>query len=169
MAKLQSQWENGLQNMEEYAEDHHPIQKRVELNKSLLIVSIGIAVLVLGIILSVYAFARPIEGVWIRQQDDTRNMGLVVAVRKDGNSFFGEIIEAKGTDFENGQIKWMNIKKVGFGRYKCYDLHAGSGIYNYKNITSTMVVNSGGKTMTIFTDQKTADSGQFQIWHKDTR
>ncbi len=126
-------------------------------------------VTVMVFILAVYFFARPIEGVWVRQEDDTRVAGMTVRVEKVNGILQGTIIdmnEGIGT-FEVGLVKWMDIKKVGFGRYIWYDLigiGGSSDYYHYEDTIASCTISRGGKRLDLYSPG--AGTGKFQIWIK---
>ena len=136
------------------------------------VIAIGICV-VMSILTMVglYSFGRRLEGVWIRQPDDNTNAkGMVVVVSKVDGIYQGEIIEM-GNDsrlFEVGQIKWKNIRKVGFGQYECNDLigEADTQRYYYDESLSYIKVLNGGEHLTLAARSDTTSSGRYQIWIK---
>ncbi len=171
--QTQNQWENESDNIvfDKNTSDSSSRKVSVYVKKSSLILIITTFIVVIAIILSIYIFARPIEGVWIRQQDDNSTLaGMTVEVKKNNGSIDGTIIAMpEGAEtFEVGQVKWFNMKKVGFGVYQGQSLGAyedtGGCVYHYDNNVSTMTILHGGDKLTLVSPD--VEKGGFQIWIK---
>ncbi len=169
--QTQSQWENE-QKQDIFLEDNSSFQTNTPNNKKphriYLIIGI-IFVIAIITIFSVYNFARPIEGTWIRQTDDNYGAeGMTVKVVKNGSFYEGKVTSDSNSSskFKKGQIKWFQLRKVGFGLYKCYDLcqYQETNTFSYDDVISTLTVMSGGKSLTI--DTPKSSTGAHQIWLK---
>ncbi len=174
--QTQSQWENSS-SVSEFQIDLEPdhesgLKKKTgQNNKKALIIAGSATAIVIAVLLSVYMFARPIEGIWVRQTDTNYTVaGMTVEVRRNGRALEGVIISMpEGAEaFEVGQIKWFNIRKVGFGRYSFQDLtHSdSSGSYYYHRESDILAVSSGGKNLSIITSQPD-QKGHYQVWLKN--
>ncbi len=165
--QAQGQWEN--EQIPEIDEGNKPISTRNNGNKKIyIIIGIVFVTVVLGI-LAVYHYARPIEGIWLRQADDHIGAeGMTVEVVKTGSLYEGKVITGSDdpTKFKAGQIKWFEIRKVGFGIYECYDLceDEENGAFYYDGTISTIKVLPGGKTLNLVTTKDAAGSNQ--LWTK---
>lgn len=118
---------------------------------------------------SVYNFARPIEGTWIRQADDNVGAeGMIVEVVRSGAFYEGKVVSdsVDKTKFKSGQIKWFQLHKVGFGVYEFYDLceDEETNTFYYDGVVSTLTVQAGGKSLTL--DAPKHAQGAHQIWIK---
>ncbi len=169
--QTQSQWENE-QKQDIFSENNFSFQSNTPTPKKsypvYLIIGI-IFVTAIAAIFSVYNFARPIEGTWIRQSDDNYGAeGMTIEVIKNGSFYEGKVTSASNdsSKFKEGQIKWFQLKKIGFGLYECYDLcqYEETNTFGYDDVTSTLTVMSGGKSLTI--DSPKHSAGAHQIWIK---
>ena len=169
--QTQSQWEND-QKQDIFWEDNSSFQinPKNKKNPHLIYLIIGFVFFIaLTIIFSIYNFARPIEGTWIRQADDNYGAeGMTIEVVKSGSFYEGKVTSDSNdsSKFKKGQIKWFQLKKVGFGLYECYDLcqDEENNTFSYDDIISTLTVMSGGKSLTI--DSPKHSAGAHQIWIK---
>ena len=171
--QAQTQWKNEIQQNSDgvYEKDSHETVKRNIDRKQFLLV-LGIMFLtVLAVTVAVYHFAWPIEGVWVRQEDDVHVAGMVVKVERVNGALQGTIIamdEGVGV-FEVGLVKWMNIKKVGFGRYEWYDLlgkidRNSTTPFHYENDVSHCTVSGNGHFFNLLCP--TDGPGKYQVWIK---
>ena len=168
----QSQWENELQNMESAVSSSAEKQRGIVVSKKTLILGGGIVLTIFCLLLVLYAFGRPLEGTWVRQSDDNSTLsGMKVEVRNNGGKLEGTIVSMPdgAYAFEEGQIKWAEIKKVGFGKYQCVDLSflQPENIYSYEGST-LLSVGPGGKQMTLQTvTNQIVQRGRHQLWLKE--
>ena len=169
----QSQWENDLQNTESPISFSTVAQpKGLVVSKKALLVGCGIALTVLCLLLLLYAFGRSVEGIWVRQSDDNSTLsGMKVEVRRNSGKLEGTIVSIPegAYAFEEGQIKWAEIKKVGFGKYQCFDLSflQPENIYSYEGST-LLSIGPGGKQMTLQTMASgIVQRGRHQLWVKE--
>ncbi len=168
----QGQWENETENiiLDKEQLDSLSSKVSVKIKKSSLFIIVASFVAIVAAIIAIYSFARPIEGVWVRQEDDTHVAGMTVEVKCVNGVLQGEIIdmdEGIGT-FEVGLIKWYDIKKVGFGQYQLQSLigiGGSSNTYHYDGTISHITVNRGGKSLSLTTPNSNV-TGAFQIWIK---
>lgn len=145
-------------------------RKTITVNKSLLI---GAIIAFLGICGGIVGYAnisRSAEGTWIRSEDDSFLQGMVVEIEKENGTLQGKIIAMGDTTipFHVGQVKWSELKKVGIGRYTCYDLtyDHGSGTFYYGTAPTEIFIAAGGKGMTLINDKNDTATGQYQTWQK---
>ena len=167
----QSQWENDEQLNITVNDESATKPKGISVNKRGFFIGCGFLALVIIGLSAIYIFGRPIEGVWVRQLDSNSTLaGMTVEVRKDRGSLEGEIITMpeNAYAFGVGQIKWHKIKKVGFGKYECYDLsHTdGTNFYSYADKPSVLIISPDGKQLTLKAEESNADRGNFQVWIK---
>lgn len=167
--QTQSQWENEQQNIRlEDNFDHSDIHNNKKSHQIYWIIGI-IFVIAIVTIFSIYNFARPIEGTWIRQADDNYGAeGMTIEVIKNGSFYEGKVTSDSDSSskFKKGQIKWFQLRKVGFGLYECYDLcqDEETNTFNYDDITSTLTIMPGGKSLTLDAPKRSA--GAHQLWIK---
>lgn len=167
--QTQGQWENDSISQDIFFDTSETKPHRNNNHKKLYIIIAVIFTLSLAIILSIYTFARPIEGSWIRQADDNIGAeGMTIEVIKHGRTFEGKVTSDSdsSTKFKKGQIKWFQLKKIGFGVYECYDLCQDEATNNfyYDGAVSTLTVAPGGKSLNLVASRHTA--GDNQIWIK---
>lgn len=167
--QTQSQWENETQQNGAAAFESATDNKGIQISKKGLLLGGSLLIIIFLGIIALYIFGRPIEGTWVRQMDDNSTLaGMTVEVKRDGNILEGTIISMPegAIGFEVGQIKWFQIKKVGFGKYEFYDLihHETTGTYSY-GTTSILTVLQGGNQLTLATDGSNS-RGNFQVWVK---
>ena len=170
-AQAQSQWENESfnENMLPTSSSDNSNDKRRSSHTKIYILITAIFIIAIIVIYSVYTFARPIEGTWIRQADDHIGAeGMVVEVVKNGSEYEGKVIgdSDDATKFKKGQVKWFQLKKVGFGIYECFDLCVDeeTNSFYYDGTVSTLTVLSGGNSLTL--DAPNHTFGAHQIWTK---
>ena len=167
--QTQSQWENEsidlpqeeISTTEDSGSNHS--------HRKIYIIIALLFVLALTTIFSIYNFARPIEGTWVRQADDHIGAeAMVVEVVRSGSFYEGKVISdsADSTKFKTGQIKWFQLHKIGFGIYEFYDLceDEDTNTFYYDGTVSTLTVQPGGKSLTIDSPKHTR--GAHQIWIK---
>ena len=111
----------------------------------------------------------PLEGNWVRYDDDTHVAGMTVAVVNNGGVLEGHIIQMMDGIgvFNVGQVKWHNIKKVSENRYDLDDLfniNNGQAWY-VADVPSHITIIKEGKRLTLVTDRKEG-TGNHQIWEK---
>ncbi len=164
----QGQWENETESiiLDKEHSDSLSGKVSIKIKKSSLFIIVVSFVAIVAAIIAIYSFARPIEGVWVRQADDTSNAGMIVKVSKNGSVLQGVVLDPSNSDFEADQIKWLNISKIGFGKYECSDLHSDGFSTNYVDTLSTITVFKGGNSLKIVTNSQTSNQGQFQVWIK---
>lgn len=169
--QTQSQWENE-QEQDIFLEGNSSSQTNTPNNKNsrLIYLIIGIVfVIAIVTVFLVYNFARPIEGTWVRQADDNYGAeGMTIEVIKNGSFYEGKVTSDSNdsSKFKEGQIKWFQLRKVGFGLYECYDLcqYEETNTFGYDDVTSTLTVMSGGRSLTL--DSPKHSAGAHQIWIK---
>lgn len=128
--------------------------------------------LMLIVVYGITTQTRKVEGTWVRSVDDNGLAGMVVHVDSSDGITNGTIISIpnKKFNFKIGEIKWNNIKKIGWGTYEFYDLvSSDNGNINYYDSTSTLKVSLDGKTLTLTvnsTPTNVGKSGLYQIWKK---
>lgn len=167
--QTQEQWENDSVSQDIFSHTNETSHHRNNNHKKIYIITAVIFTLSLVIILSIYTFARSIEGTWIRQADDNIGAeGMTIEVIKHGGSFEGKVTSDSdsSTKFKKGQIKWFQLKKIGFGVYECYDLCQDEATNNfyYDGTVSTLTVAPGGKSLNLVAPKHSA--GANQIWIK---
>ena len=89
-------------------------------------------------------FSRSAEGIWVRYEDDSGLAGMSVEIRKNDGHLEGVIVAMGETThpFQVGQVKWRDIRKVGIGKYTCYDLvyYSDENAFRYDKTPSTIIV-----------------------------
>lgn len=168
--QAQSQWENESSNEKILApsSSNSSNDNKKSHRKIYLFIAICFIIALISII-SVYTFARPIEGTWIRQADDHIGAeGMAVEVVKNGSVLEGKVIADSDdpSKFKEGQIKWFQLRKVGFGTYECFDLclDEETNAFYYDDTVSTLTIMSGGNTLILDAPRHTM--GAHQIWVK---
>lgn len=171
--QTQGQWENDSINPEPFLDSSSPDEKtitpqRAGIHKIYIIIAAVFITAVTSILL-IYNFARPIEGIWVRQADDNIGAeGMTIEVIKNGSYYEGKVTSGSNdsSKFKEGQIKWFQLKKIGFGIYECYDLCQDETTNNfyYDGTVSTLTVMSGGKSLNLVAPKHSA--GANQIWIK---
>ena len=90
--QTQEQWENDSVSQDIFSHTNETSHHRNNNHKKIYIITAVIFTLSLVIILSIYTFARSIEGTWIRQADDNIGAeGMTIEVIKHGGSFEGKV------------------------------------------------------------------------------
>ena len=111
----------------------------------------------------------PLEGNWVRYDDDTHVAGMTVAVVNNGGVLEGHIIQMMDGIgiFNVGQVKWHNIKKISENRYDLDDLfNINNGqTWSVSDIPSHITIIKDGQRLTLITD-RTEGTGNHQIWEK---
>ena len=180
MAKFQTQgqWENESQQFQEQILDENSLEQgeqsvnqQFPYKKILLLILLAFSIAVVGI-LAVYANGRSIEGIWIRQADDNYGAeGMTVEVKKNGSLYEGKVIQGSDNPnkFRSGQVKWFQLRKVGFGVYEGYNLSEDeeTQTFFYDDVITTWTVHFGGKSLTIETPGN--GPGAHQLWLKEKR
>lgn len=168
--QAQSQWENESINEEILAQSssNNSNNNKKSHHKIYILITVFFIIALISII-SVYTFARSIEGTWIRQADDhTGAEGMAVEVVKNGSVLEGKVIADSDdpTKFKEGQIKWFQLRKVGFGTYECFDLclDEETNAFYYDDTVSTLTILSGGNTLILDAPKHT--KGAHQMWVK---
>lgn len=168
--QTQSQWENEQHDI--INEDNSSSPQNAPHSKSpyhiYRIIGIIFVISIIAIF-SIYNFARPIEGIWIRQADDNYGAeGMTIEVVKNGDFYEGKVTSDSddSSKFKEGQVKWFQLKKVGFGLYECYDLcqYEETNSFGYDDVISTLTVMPGGKSLTV--DSPKFSAGAHQLWIK---
>lgn len=168
--QTQSQWENEQQDI--FSEGNSSFKKNMSNNKKTYriyqIIGIIFVISIIAIF-SIYNFARPIEGTWVRQADDNYGAeGMTIEVVKNGSFYEGRVTSDSNdtSKFKEGQVKWFQLRKVGFGLYECYDLcqYEETNSFGYDDVVSTLTVMPGGKSLTV--DSPKFSAGAHQIWVK---
>ena len=138
--------------------------------KTLLICAVSALVLLTGICLF-FNQTRKIEGTWIRVADDNDLVGMIVKVENSQ----GVIVKTSpntslGYGFAEGQVKWKNIQKAGWGKYTFSDLVSDddSLATYYDGSTSRMEVSLNGKKLilTVVAGELSGRTGWYQEWKK---
>lgn len=140
---------------------------------------IGVAAAFLLLCAGIVAFAnfsRSAEGIWVRYEDDSGLAGMSVEIRKNDGHLEGVIVAMGETThpFQVGQVKWKDIRKVGIGKYTCYDLahyqdEEGEDAFHYDETPSTIIVETGSKRMNLKAPQNPKyqeQTGLNQTWEK---
>ena len=132
----------------------------------------AVIIIVLAIVLGfLLTQTRKIDGTWIRVADDNDLVGMIVKV-ENGE---GVIVKTSpnnslGYGFSEGQIKWKNIKKTGWGQYTFSDLVSEdeSATTFYDGSVSRMEVSMNGKklTLTVQAGELSGRTGWYQEWEK---
>lgn len=138
-------------------------------------IRIGIACSLVFVLLcaGIVAYAnvsRSIEGVWMRDADDTANTGMIVEVRKNGGTLEGVIVSpGKSSTFQAGQVKWKDIRKEGIGKYSFYELSSDAlaSSFHYNDLRATLIVGAGGRRLALTSPKDArylAEIGLNQTW-----
>ena len=180
MAQFQSQgqWENESQSVPEQILDENTnehgenVLKQKSSNKKILLLILLLFSLAVVGIAAVYMKGRSVEGIWVRQADDNYGAeGMTVEVKKVGSLYEGKVIQGSddSTKFRSGQVKWFQLKKVGFGVYEGYNLseEEETQTFYYDGTVSTWTVHAGGKSLTL--ESPGASAGAHQLWLKEKR
>ncbi len=146
-------------------------EAKAKKGKKVLLVATPIAAVVILALIALFIFGRPLDGTWIRQLDDNGTLaGMTVEVSRNGGVLEGKIISmpSGANAFEVGQTKWFEIKKVGFGKYKFYDLVSYSdGSYSYEYDRPSMIrVLPGGNRLMLTVESNDNYLGKTQVWIK---
>ena len=168
--QAQTQWENeSMQSTNPLVTDGTETIEKKSGNTQRILLLLGIVVLAVVIIavIAVHHFSRSVEGIWIRQVDNSNVGGMIVEVRQNGDMLQGTILSlpSGAPRFETGQIKWANISKTGYGEYLLYDLICtdtteDSGVrryYHYGDTESQLTVQPGGKVLIISQNSQPSD------------
>lgn len=155
----------------EESKGEHKKTITVHVKKKTIILSIVCALIVVIATSVAISQTRKIDGTWVRVVDDNDLTGMVVQV-SNGQ---GTIIKApsnnsRGYGFKDGQIKWANITKNGWGKYSFYDAISddnSSKVY-FDNSISKMEVSIDGKrlTLTVEASDLAGRTGLYQEWEK---
>ena len=143
--------------------------KKTRVSKKNIILFSGMFLLIFSIVIGIYTFGHPVEGVWIRQDDDTHVAGMTVEVIKTSGVYEGLIISMPDDawTFHQGQIKWRDIRKIGFGQYECQSLAGTDEMgYHYPEAKAIITVLDGGNKMTLVHEDNTTSTGKYQVWIK---
>lgn len=134
--------------------------------KTLRNIIIGICAIVVAIGIF-FSQTRKIEGTWVRQSDDTNIAGMTVNVEHN-SGIIQSVPSQSDTYFKNGEVKWNSIRKVGWGKYKAYDLASYVGGKNIVDPNaSTLTVSLDGKRLQIdtpFSSGLNPETGLHQVW-----
>ncbi|TCL58554.1 hypothetical protein EDD76_106207 [Kineothrix alysoides] len=138
---------------------------------------LGLSVTAITVFCLLHKTEDDLIGTWVREPDDTDYAGMKVEIRNNNNGIYeGVIVYSPSTDFPEGEVKWINIKKESASRFSFYDL----GIYwkidfntmqrnttNHKR-ASVMNLSLNGEEMSINVVQQMADgTGRNQHWRKE--
>ena len=162
--QIQNQWENDSLRVDEPMSEKDTEKKGVSVKKGTIVLFGGAVILIIVAVLCLYLFGRPIEGVWVRQEDDTHVAGMVVKVEKVNGTLQGTIIDMNEGigKFDIGSVKWIEIRKTGFGRYELHDFD--ERVKQYGELPSICTVLRGGKKLIL--THSTTQTGGYQVWDK---
>ena len=118
---------------------------------------------------SLIAEGDPLEGNWVRYDDEVHVAGMTVSVVNKGGVLEGHIIQMKDGIgvFNIGQVKWHNIRKISENRYELDDLFTHyNGNWTVGDVPSHITIIKSGQRLTLIADQ--IGPGSHQIWEKMT-
>lgn len=128
-----------------------------------------LAVFGVGIMIGmIYMQTRKIDGTWVRVYDDNNLRGMTVQVDQINGVIVNPMSNIdQGLIFEQGEIKWKNIKKIGWGKYVIEDLTCNAETQKKGYVNSIVDVSINGRKMTLQVPptEKIA-SGRYQVWEK---
>lgn len=164
--QTQSQWENENIISSQQIEDHSSLSKGIKVNKRTVIIVCFLIASVVAAGIIYFSTARSIDGLWIRQMDNYNELAGMVVEVKNGKGTIVAMPETADAFFV-GQVKWLGIKKVGFGQYECYMLchKEEEDTYAYENGFAKVTVSSDGSTLSSVCTENSS-KGQYQIWKR---